>query len=163
MIGGEGIIVEIDESKFGKRKYHRGHRVEGAWVFGGVERAPEKRTFVQVVEDRSERTLLQAIRENIHPGSIIHSDMWRGYSGIWRHLNMVHRTVNHSEGFKDPETGVHTNTIEGVWNGFKLATPPRNRVKESLSGHLWAIIWRKENKDNLWEGFLECLKDTAYV
>lgn len=25
-------IVEIDESKFGKRKYHKGHRVEGQWV-----------------------------------------------------------------------------------------------------------------------------------
>jgi len=33
-IGGEGIIVEIDESKFGKRKYNRGHRVEGIWVVG---------------------------------------------------------------------------------------------------------------------------------
>lgn len=34
-IGGVGKIVEIDESKFGKRKYGRGHYVEGQWVFGG--------------------------------------------------------------------------------------------------------------------------------
>lgn len=31
-IGGVGKIVEIDESKFGKRKYNRGHYVEGTWV-----------------------------------------------------------------------------------------------------------------------------------
>jgi hypothetical protein len=38
MIGEEGKVVEIDESKFGKTKYHRGHYVNGQWVFGGVER-----------------------------------------------------------------------------------------------------------------------------
>ena len=37
-IGGPGIIVEMDESKFGHRKYNRGHRVESPWVVGGVER-----------------------------------------------------------------------------------------------------------------------------
>lgn len=34
-IGGEGKVVEIDESKFGKRKYNVGRLIEGQWVFGG--------------------------------------------------------------------------------------------------------------------------------
>ena len=37
-IGGNGVEVEIDDSKFGKCKYYRGHRVEGQWVFGGHEK-----------------------------------------------------------------------------------------------------------------------------
>ena len=37
-IGGPDKTVEIDESKFGKREYYRGHRVQGQWIFGGVER-----------------------------------------------------------------------------------------------------------------------------
>ena len=36
-IGGPGKRVQIDESKFGKRKYNRGRRVEGQQVFGGIE------------------------------------------------------------------------------------------------------------------------------
>ena len=36
---GEPLVVEVDESKFFHRKYHRGQWVPGHWVFGGVERA----------------------------------------------------------------------------------------------------------------------------
>ena len=46
-LGGEGRIVEIDESKFGQRKYQRGCAVNGQWVFGGIER-DSKRCFLQV-------------------------------------------------------------------------------------------------------------------
>ncbi|KAF8785040.1 hypothetical protein HNY73_010636 [Argiope bruennichi] len=42
-MGGVGKIVKIDESKFGKKKYNRGKRVEGRWVFGGI--APEKNAY----------------------------------------------------------------------------------------------------------------------
>ncbi|GFU56756.1 transposable element Tc3 transposase [Trichonephila clavipes] len=45
-IGGKDCIVEIDESKFGKRKYNRGHFVEGQWVFGGVERGTGQETVL---------------------------------------------------------------------------------------------------------------------
>ena len=34
--GGERKIVEIDESKFGKRKFNVGRVIDGQWVFGGV-------------------------------------------------------------------------------------------------------------------------------
>lgn len=35
-IGGKGIIVEIDESKFVSVKYFKRHKVDGVWVFGIV-------------------------------------------------------------------------------------------------------------------------------
>jgi hypothetical protein len=44
--------VEIDENKFGRRKYHSGHPVKGQWVFGGVERE-SLRTFLVPFPDRS--------------------------------------------------------------------------------------------------------------
>ena len=36
-IKGLGIEVEIDESKFGKHKYHRGHHVDGVCIFGSIK------------------------------------------------------------------------------------------------------------------------------
>ena len=60
-IGGEGIIVELEESKCGKRNYNKGHRMEGTWVVGGVERTEARRIFLVLVEKRGTSTLLQVI------------------------------------------------------------------------------------------------------
>jgi hypothetical protein len=38
IIGGRNKTVEIDDSKFSRRKYNRGHKVKTQWVFGDVER-----------------------------------------------------------------------------------------------------------------------------
>lgn len=46
-----GIVVEIDESKFGKRKYYKGRWVDGVWVFGGIEWDLKKCFFI-IVENR---------------------------------------------------------------------------------------------------------------
>ncbi|KAF9744822.1 hypothetical protein NGRA_3565, partial [Nosema granulosis] len=63
-IGGDNMIVEIDESKFGKRKYHRGHHVEGVWILGLVERSAKKRIILFRVKNRSKITLENLIKKN---------------------------------------------------------------------------------------------------
>lgn len=161
IIGGEGIIVEIDESKFGRRKYHRGRIIEGVWVFGGIERTKEKKCFVKVVHDRTAKTLHDIILKHVAPGSIIHTDLWKGYLGITE-LGMIHKTVNHSENFVDPNTGVHTNTIEGLWNGIKIQISSRNRTKDAITNHLLEYIWRKKNHNDPWAGLLHALRTTGY-
>jgi transposase-like protein len=64
----KGKEVEIDESKFGKRKYNRGRVRDGQWVFGGCERGSDK-AFMVIVTDRTAATLLPLIQRYILPGT----------------------------------------------------------------------------------------------
>jgi hypothetical protein len=90
VIGGEKPVVKIDKSKFGKRMYYRGHRVEEVWVIGGVERTDQRLMFAKVVKRRDEETLLEAILRHVAPGSIVHADLWRGYTNMSQFLNVQH-------------------------------------------------------------------------
>ena len=105
MIGGEGKIVEIDESKFGKQKYNRGRLVEGQWVLGGVCRE-DKEIFLVPVASHDKETLIPLLVERIRPGSI--------FSDLDQH-DFTHLTVNHSLNFVDPVTGCHTQNVESMW------------------------------------------------
>ena len=62
-IGGIGILViQIDESKFAKRKYHKGRRKgHGSWVFGGIDSTGKY--FTVVVWKRDKATLLPLIQK----------------------------------------------------------------------------------------------------
>jgi ISXO2-like transposase domain len=162
VIGGPGVVVEIDESKFGKRKYHRGHHVEGVWVVGGVERTNQRLMFAEVVERRDAQTLIDVISRHVANGSIVHTDMWGGYSRLEELLNVQHRTVNHSHHFVNPEDGSHTNSIEGTWNGIKLKVAPRNRTREGMNGHLLEFIWRRKHAEDLWNNFISALGDIHF-
>jgi hypothetical protein len=42
-IGALDIVVEIDESKLGKREYNTGHRVDGVWVFGALSKLQRRK------------------------------------------------------------------------------------------------------------------------
>ena len=155
-LGGEAKIVQIDESKFGKRKYHRGHHVEGQWVFGGIEENSRK-CFLVAVEKRDEATLLPIIQKWIAPGTNIVSDCWKAYCNLEKH-GYVHRTVNHSLEFVNDD-GDHTNKIEGHWRQAKSKLPKFGVRKHLFSTYLAEFIWRYLHRgDDLFAVFLDDVK-----
>lgn len=159
-IGGPGVTVQIDESKFGKRKYHLGHHVEGVWVVGGVEiNTVERRAFFVPVENRSAATLKNIMIDNLLPGTAVHTDLWKGYRDVdLREIDASHATVNHSLHFVDPETGIHTQNIEGTWSSLKRKTPIRKRTAGLIESCLAVFIWRRKCTGHMWERFLSILQ-----
>lgn len=158
-IGGAGKRVQIDESKFGKRKYHRGHRVEGQWVFGGIEE-DTRRCFMVPVEKRDRATLLPIIEQWILPETTIVSDYWKPYD-ILSELDFHHLKVNHSKEFVN-ENGDHTNKIEGHWRQAKASFPKFGIRKKYYSSYLAEFIWRYRNKgEDLFQTFIDDIK-TVY-
>ncbi|KYN17169.1 hypothetical protein ALC57_10555 [Trachymyrmex cornetzi] len=101
-LGGPGHIVEIDEAKFGHRKYNRGRKVDGNWVFGEIDRE-SKKIFLIPVKDRTQDTLLECIKDNIEPGTTIMSDYWKSYNCL-DNEDFQHLTVNYTYNFVDPDT-----------------------------------------------------------
>ena len=52
MIGGKGIVVEIDESKVHSPHTNDPHiNAQVGWVFGGIERTAERYVFVEHIEN----------------------------------------------------------------------------------------------------------------
>ena len=151
-IGGPGHIIEIDESKFGKRKYNRGRRVVGKWILGGFCRTADECFLVECPNNRRDHhTLLCLIKLYVAPGTTTLTDKWRGYSALPRH-GFVHLVLNHSRVFVDPLTGVHTNTCEGMWFHAKrhmLRGHGRTRSdSEALEIALCEFMWRKRHNLN---------------
>lgn len=101
-LGGVGKIVEIDEAKFGKRKYNKGRVIKGTWVFGGFERGT-KRIFLEPVKQRDSATLVEVIERLIEKGTTIYSDSWKAYDCLDEY-GYNHLKVNHSINFIDPHT-----------------------------------------------------------
>eukprot|EP00095_Tigriopus_kingsejongensis_P006377 snap_masked-scaffold3356_size9073-processed-gene-0.4 protein:Tk06377 transcript:snap_masked-scaffold3356_size9073-processed-gene-0.4-mRNA-1 annotation:"hypothetical protein TcasGA2_TC003734" len=109
--------VEIDETFFFHRKYHRGRYHGGQWVFGGVERGRGGRCFLVPVADRRRQTLEPIILHFIAPGTKIISDGWASYHNIGRIWGGMyfHQVINHNAHFVDPDDrDIHTNSVENL-------------------------------------------------
>lgn len=116
--------VEADETFIGgkARNMHKSKREEkvtgrGASgkvaVMGLLERHGEVRT--RVVPDTKRRTLQVEVRENVEPGSEVHTDALRSYRGL--DSEYVHKVVDHAERYVDGH--VHTNGLENFWSLLK--------------------------------------------
>lgn len=136
-LGGVGKIVQLDESVIYKPKYNLGHGflTPEKWIFGlyDVER---KIGYVEFVEKRDRATLEEIIKRLIIPGTEIHTDKWAGYNGIEEidlDPKFIHKTVNHSRNFVDPETGAHTNNVEAYWSSLKRKFKLMNGTSRALT------------------------------
>lgn len=146
-LGGEGVIVEIDESMFAKIKHFKGKDLKRSqlWVFGMKERE-SGRCWMQIVKARDDATLLHIIYRRTKPKTIIYSDLWSAYSNISKiGKSFKHLSVNHSLNFKDPETGVHSNGIESICRVAKTKIKQVGGIKRGhIQPYIYEFLWQQE-------------------
>ncbi|KII68004.1 hypothetical protein RF11_02005 [Thelohanellus kitauei] len=110
----EGVTVEIDESKFGRRKYHRGRRVKGE---NSISTQP---CFTDPGSESNSRNIIfehtkmdiTLCTHVLNLGPTVISDGWTSDLGLDQ-MGYLHFIVNHSQIFVDPTTEAHLNIIEG--------------------------------------------------
>ena len=146
-IGGPGIIVQIDESKFGRRKYERGRVIEGHWVIGMIaDGSQDLRLEICPENSRTRETLWPLIQRHVATGSIIRTDGWPPYQGLGS-LGYVHQWVNHSVECVSAE-GVHTQRIEASWRPVKNFFRDRQVPEEDIADHVVEYQWRRWCRHN---------------
>jgi transposase-like protein len=124
-MGGEGKVIEADETYFGKKEYHISPKT-GRWVGkqgkGGkskvvtlVERGGRARSFK--VDNVNSETIRRILFENALRSSTLMTDEAGVYPSIGLHF-AGHKTVMHSAE-EYVKGDAHTNTIEGFFSIFK--------------------------------------------
>jgi transposase-like protein len=119
-MGGEGAIVEIDETFIGQKKdvpKRRGYAHKHA-VMTLIERRPEggrARSFH--VSGTASAILLPIIKAHVNSGSHVMTDEAGQYTHLGKHFT-EHDFVVHSAG-EYVRGDVHTNTLEGFYSVFK--------------------------------------------
>jgi transposase-like protein len=172
-LGGEGEIVEADETYFGNkaedyvspsrkgRPYHprgRGPRNKRA-IIALVERGGSVRTFHVPMADKE--TVTKIVTENIARESKLHTDESRLYFGA-DELFAEHETVKHSAdeyvrykftwGKEGPKTEkVHTNSAEGYFSVFKrgMRGVYQHCAEKHLHRYLAEFDFRHNNRASL--------------
>ena len=157
----EPLVVEIDESLFFKRKYHKGRNTSASWVFGAIERRTGL-CFLQKVPDRRRETLENLIKQWILPGTLIISDGWASYANIENIDGGIyqHEVILHQENFVDElYDDIHTQNIENLWMRMKMKIRRQyGTIKRLLSSYMGELMWRvRFNEGRAFNNFLVTL------
>lgn len=117
--GGEGGVVEVDETYIGRikgAKVQRGQHHKMAVLSLVHRESGQCRSFV--VDDASRASLIPIVMRNVERETYIMTDEHGAYTGQFRDVFLGHGRVRHSAG----EYGrgrVHTNTVEQYFSIFK--------------------------------------------
>jgi transposase-like protein len=116
-IGGEGKIVEVDETFVGGVTTGLDWRARKTVVMGMIERGGD--AMLKVVPDQTRGSLLPVIRSNVADCTEIHTDELRAYNKAMPVDRYTHKTVNHGKGEYATPCGTSTNQIESFFNHLK--------------------------------------------
>jgi transposase-like protein len=164
-LGGDGIRVQVDESVLSYPKLTRNNHarpVVEKWVFGAYDTV-QKIGIIKRISNRSRDTLVDVIRNNCKPGSIIVSDGWSGYSNL-ESFGFRHETVIHEHFFVDPCTGVHTNSVENYWQRCKRRFKRMYGTSDSLlDSHIDEFMWLERYGKTLNERWINWFKTLNFI
>jgi transposase-like protein len=124
-LGGEGGIVEVDETYIGGKarnmhaKDRRRRNVKDigakAMVMGAIERGGK--VYAKVVPNRRKETIKEMIFPAIEKGTVVHTDEFPAYVYAAKDSEFEHKVINHLEKYVDGN--IHTNGIENFWSLLK--------------------------------------------
>ena len=151
---------QSDESAMGDRKYKRGKRVRKMgvqWALSCVDVDPNTGRTIAVdiqflpYNKRDTESILPLLVQRLKPGGTLTTDCWRAYPACARAAGVTHLTVNHSKHFADPETGVHTNNVEGIHGVIKKYARAQfgrlpNLSSSGFTNYLDLLVWKTNVK-----------------
>lgn len=179
ILGGQNLVVQIDESKFVKLKNNRGEPrgnvLKKFWVFG-IYCVTSKKVFIKLVSNRKQNTLFPLIRTHVVPNTIIWSDEFSVYTGGPNYSTerpsplsllgpYVHQVVCHRYEFVDTNTGVHTNHIEGLWGGAKkIFRNMHGCLNSSIQDYLYVFMWKYNecHHENIFSKIVNLIADFSF-
>ena len=137
-----------------RRKDRRDRRVK----VRRQEKVPEREGIR--VPDRTRETLVhRLITTHILRGTVIYPDQFSPYIPL-NQVGYIHLSVNHLKNFVDPDSGAHTNTIEGLWALVKKKLKSMSgTLYEHLPSYLDEFVWFRNFAGD--RAFAQLLEDVA--